>query len=181
MVPVTAIAVVIGGYAIYLGKAGADVLGFLGGYSAEEGFVSGAGLFAVELIKRVAPSVADWTWLYLCAAAASLLAVALWLSLSRAFPDDPAMRVQRAAAGALGLAVLLTVLLSLHYPWYFPWIAYFACWWPALSVLWLSGAAPLLHLDGSHTSVLWPALVYLPFGALLVRDLLRARSYAVRS
>jgi alpha-1,6-mannosyltransferase len=181
VVPVTVIAVIVAGYAIYLGKAGAGVLGFLPGYSTEEGLLSGAGFFAVELIKRVAPSAADWTGYYIGAAAASLLAIALWLSLSRALPDDPVLRLQRAAVGALVLTVLLTVLLSPHYPWYFPWIAYFACWWPALSVLWLSGAAPLLRLDGSHTSVLWPAVVYLPFGALLVRDLLRARSHAARS
>ncbi len=179
--PVTAIAVVVAGYAIYLGKAGADVLGFLPGYSAEEGLVSGSGFFAIELIKRVAPSAGDWTWLYMVAAAASLLAVALRLSLSRSLPENPVMRVQRVAVGALVLAVLLTVVLSPHYPWYFPWIAYFACWWPAPSVLWLSGSAPLLHLDGTHSSALWPAIVYLPFGALLIRDLLRARSHVVRS
>jgi hypothetical protein len=181
LVPVTAIAVVVAGYAAYVGNAGANILGFLPGYTTEEGLVSGAGFFAIELIKRFVPSAGDWTPLYLGVAVALLLAVALSFMLSGALPEDPAIRVRRVAGGALVLTVLLTVVLSPHYPWYFPWIAYFACWWPAPSVLWLSGAAPLLHLDGSHTSVLWPSLVYLPFGALLIRDLLRARSRAVRS
>ena len=41
----------------------------------------------------------------------------------------------------------------------------------------LTLAAPALYLDPNHDRVLWPALVFLPFAALLVFELLRhARS-----
>lgn len=102
-------------------SAGAKVLGFLGGYVAEEGLASGEGFRYLGLLQGLTGPIPHGTALYVVFAAVVLSALALRVGFRRD-------RSVLAAVGTLGL--LLTaflILLTPHYPWYYlalgPWLA----------------------------------------------------------
>lgn len=99
-------------YAVYI-SAGSSVLGFAGGYVAEEGLISGSGFRYLGMLQSLVGPVPGGAALYVALAAALLGAIALRV----AFRAD---RSAHAAVGALSLLlVALLVLLTPHYPWYY--------------------------------------------------------------
>jgi hypothetical protein len=149
-------------YAWYA-DAGPLLLGFLPGYGREEGLVSGEGVWALAGLAHLG-ALPPW------ASPAYALALALLLlALS-------AQVLRRPAPGAIGadvalLAAVLTVGISPHYPWYFAWLAALAVLRPEPWLLWLAGAAMLLHYDPFADAFLLSCLLYVPAGLLALRGL----------
>ncbi len=109
-------AIVAGGYAIYA-SVGAGVLGFLGPYTHEEGLDTGARYFLLAWANRYL-HVPLSTAMYLACSALLILAVGAW-----AFRQERTAR--QTLWGMLTLSIIVTVLFSPHYPWYFLWIVPF--------------------------------------------------------
>src|SRR5262249_56508875 len=73
-------------------------------------------------------------------------------------------------AGAMLLAVVFTILLSPHYPWYFVWLVPFLCFYPLLGVAYLTCACSLLYF-GHWPPTLWDALpIYAPAVLILIAE-----------
>jgi len=149
-------------YLPYL-AAGAGVFGFLSGYGAQEGIASGRGIFLVQALS-LPPSAAT---AYLFALAALLCGLAAIMVFRKT--AQPAPRI--IAKDVMLLAGIAMLGLSPHYPWYYAWLLIPACILPAPSILYLATASPLLYLNPTHSKLLWPAFVYIPFIALALRDL----------
>jgi hypothetical protein len=150
-------------YLPYLG-AGTRVLGFLGGYVAEEGLEQGSGIFLWQLAGTLLhlPEHAFAFYFPLAAivmAASGLVAVLL--------------RRERMAdlAAAMMLAVTFMILFSPHYPWYFAWLIPFVCVHPLAAVIYLTCAASYLHI------AIWPPglgdglILYGGFALILIGEL----------
>lgn len=156
-------------YVPYIG-VGRGVLGFLGGYTAEEGLRSGQGVFLLDVLSRFV-SLPRWAVAAYGALVLSLLAA---LSVRFAFggvaSGSRSQRVECQARRAAILGAVLLVAMSPHYPWYFSWLAPMVCVAPLASVLWLLAAAPLLA-HGSVEYLIVPFAVYVPAGILAVRDI----------
>ena len=147
--PAAFAAVVVVCYLPYLG-AGSKVLGFLSGYSHEEGLASGKGFWVVNLVLRTTGLSAS-PLAYVALTGLLLAGLALVLVLSR----DPG----RAIPGGLALAAVGMIALSPNHPWYFVWLAPFLCFRPEPALLWLVAAAPLLY---------WPNPFDTPWNADIV-------------
>ncbi len=156
--PLAVLATIAALYALYAG-AGTKLLGFLGGYGAEEGLRDGSGLWLLAGIGRLTPLPAWAAPAYLAAAGAALLALA-WRIARRPAHDI--------AADAGLLAAALTVVISPHYPWYFAWLSLFAALAPSRTLIWLGAAPVLLYVNPGGDQFLWPSLVYLPALALTI-------------
>ncbi len=158
-------------YALYAAwdGAGLRVLGFLGGYGAEEELNSGRGFWLLALLGEAA-SLPSWAPTLYKALAATLLAA---LALRVAFVDAP--RDASAICGAITvLIVALLITLSPHYAWYYVWACAFAAIVPGhpaqRAAIWLSAAAMLLYQQTLPLHVLLPSLVFAPALLLLWRD-----------
>jgi hypothetical protein len=114
-------AVVVGGYAIY-SSVGLGVLGFLGGYSREEGLSTGDRYFFLAWAHRYL-HMPLWPAAYLACAAALLGGLGLF-AIRRS--GDPVRSPRRSLGYALAISTVVTILFSPHYPWYFLWILPFA-------------------------------------------------------
>jgi alpha-1,6-mannosyltransferase len=168
--PLACIAVIGAGYACYAG-AGWRVLGYLPGYASEEGLENGGGPFLLRALSEVTP-LPHWAGpAYMAAALAILLGLAAWVALRGTLPADPAARTWLVCRDAGLLAGATMAALSPHYPWYLAWLALPACVAVVPSALWLTVSAVLLYLDPYHERLLWPALVWVPYAALLAREL----------
>ncbi len=167
--PAACAAVIAGFYLLYSG-AGANVLGFLPGYGAEEGFRQGDGFYLLFALARIgeAPAVS----LYLAAVVLLLAGLAAWMVFLREPREVRDGDPVAAARDMLILATALMLAITPHYAWYFAWLALPACLYPSLSVLYLTLAGFLLYLDPGHTMMLWRGLIYGPFLALALAELL---------
>ena len=158
-------------YLPYL-SVGWRVFGFLGGYGAEEGMDNGTGIFLLAALGALVPLPAYATKIYFVALACVLLALG---AMALAGPRSPKIICRNAAllagAGMLGL--------SPHYPWYYAWLLIPACVLPCSSLLYLTSFSFLLYLNPTHTKLLWPAVLYLPFIAFAVRDIFAARAISL--
>ena len=166
--PAALIATMLVLYLPFLGSGWRHALGFLAAYGGEEGLRDGSGFWLVAGLARLGSLPAGVTSLYLLLAALCLGALALAIGLTRHSSRDETVAVA-ARAGCLAAASFLVI--SPHYPWYFPWLGLFAVLAPARSVLWLSVAPLVLYLDPWHEFFLWPSLVYAPALLLAALDL----------
>jgi hypothetical protein len=155
-------------YAPYLG-VGKAVLGFLGGYSAQEGIDSGQGIFLLSIFGQLVTLPAYASKIYLLSLAVTLLASAVVMVVGPA-PTTREAATRAIAGRSLLLGCVLMVGLSPHYPWYYCWLLIPACILPWASVLYLVTATLLLYLNPNHTGLFWPAFVYGPFLVLALLD-----------
>jgi len=148
-------------------------LGFLPGYVAEEGLVSGTGFWVLDMIRRAVPR-----------------ALAAYLGLSITVMAGLTDR-RFASAGRPGLELPWTTALataalffaSPHYPWYFVCLVALltvAPWWPAW---WLTLTAVLLYWDARTGHVpFWAGFtIYGGFVILCGVELARRSLFAARS
>ena len=150
-------------YLPYLG-AGKNVFGFLSGYSDEEGFRDGSGVYPWLLLKYLIPGLPQSAFkLYFPAAALILGALALW-RLFRPRTSDLDL------GGAFLLATTFTVLTSPHYIWYMAWLVPFLCFIPSLSVFWLTCIATYMNNLGWPNLLSGGSMVFLPFLVLAAVD-----------
>ena len=109
--------IVAAGYSIYA-SAGAGVLGFLPGYSREEGLETGDRYFLLTWAHRYLHT-GLWPKVYLVASLLILIGMAFW-GMTRL--RDP----RQTLVLMLAITIVGTILFSPHYPWYFLWILPFA-------------------------------------------------------
>ena len=162
--PAAGVATVVLLYLPYL-SAGKDVFGFLSGYSDEEGYRDGHGVYLWILLKHLRPDAPQSLFrLYMPLLALGLVGVALTRML----------RFQGKGVdlfGAFLLATIFTAMTSPHYIWYLAWLVPFLCFYPSAAVLWLTCAATFMN------NLAWPnlvgggSIVFLPFFALAVAEL----------
>jgi alpha-1,6-mannosyltransferase len=165
--------------ALYLPYAasGSRVLGFLPGYAAEEGFANGRGIFLLDLLGRFA-TLPDWaSAAYIALALGGIGLLGACFAFGGKLPAAPGARLTLQARQAVILGAAMLVAVSPHYPWYFGWLAPFACLAPLPSVLWMLAAAPLLA-HGSLEYLAVPGAVYGPAAVLAVFDLRRCGTRA---
>jgi alpha-1,6-mannosyltransferase len=164
--PVAFAATIMVAYLPYLG-VGARVLGYLPGYASEEGIGNGRGIYFLDLLAQsmVLPAWAGAAYL---GAVLGLLALLAW-------------RMRSQPAGAVGLAgdalllgTVLTVAITPHYAWYFAWLLVPACVAPVWPVLVLTLLSFTIYQDPFGAPLFWPAVVYVPFFALLLPWLRRS-------
>jgi alpha-1,6-mannosyltransferase len=149
-------------YTPYLGVGIHGALGYLPGYMQEEGLTSGNRFFLLAAARRVLQWDSLPETVFICLAAAVLLALGLWCLRGRE-SGGPAVITR-----AFVLATVFTALLSPRYAWYFTWLIPFLCFVPALSVYYLTAASFILYLlwlDSARIFSLNFAL-YAPFAVL---------------
>ncbi len=169
--PIAAAAAMMALYACYLG-VDTKVFGFLSAYGAEEGLSRGGGIWILAGLGRLGtlPSWSVGAYVGLCALGLGAWALAIALPRRTEQPGGDIVRVS-GQAGLLASAVML--LLSPHYPWYFPYLGVLAVLAPYSCVIWMSVAPLALYLSPWHEFFLWPSLVYAPALVLAVLDLRR--------
>jgi alpha-1,6-mannosyltransferase len=156
-------------YLPYLG-VGKGVLGFLSGYSAQEGIDSGHGIFLLSVLGKVValPAYASPIYLFFLALLLAVLGAAM--IFGRALPPASNQATRTISQRALLLGCILMVGLSPHYPWYYCWLLIPACIMPWSSTLYLVTATFLLYLNPTHMKLFWPAFLYGPFMVLVLLD-----------
>lgn len=162
-------AIVVMLYLPYLG-VGEGVLGFLGGYTAQEGIDSGHGIFLLSALGQFVALPAYAAKIYLAALALVLLALGAVMVFGRALPLAREAATKIIAQRAILLGCVLMVGLSPHYPWYYCWLLIPACILPWPSLLYLGTATFLLYLNPIHTELFWPSFLYGPFLVLALLD-----------
>jgi hypothetical protein len=162
-------------YAFY-SDVGWRVFGFLPGYSREEGIAQGGGLWLLAGLAEltVLPPLAGPALLLL--AAVGLVMLGLWIVFADRPRADPAAETVRVCGWAALLASLTMIVLSPHYPWYYPWLAVPACIAPWRCAVWLSVAPVLLHLHPLHEDFIWPSLVFVPAVVLVLQEAWQRRA-----
>jgi hypothetical protein len=170
--PAAFIVSVVAAYACY-GSVGWKVLGFLSGYSQEEGLESGAGIYWLRLLSQLVelPSWTGKAWLALTAIVLAVIALVVTLRRPRSNSPDVI------GAHAIVLATALIVMLTPHYAWYYGWLAFLACLAPLSSVLWLTVACVAFDMPTDHPLV-YQSLIFLPFVVLAALDVARQRRRA---
>jgi hypothetical protein len=154
------IAVMVLLYLPYLG-VGWHVFGFLGGYAHDEGLDTAQGFYLLELLSA-AVNVPAWAPAVYVLAGLALLGVSAWRIATCTADGD----VERLGADVLLLAGLLTVIISPHYAWYFPWIALPACLAPRPWAVALAALPAVFYFDPLDADLVTRSLVYLPVAAL---------------
>lgn len=109
--------VIAAGYALYA-SVGVGVLGFLGGFTQEEGMDNGTRYFFLAWAHRYL-HVPFWPELYIAVSALLLAGIAFW-GMVRLHDPKQMLGVE------LAISIVATMLFSPHYPWYFLWILPFA-------------------------------------------------------
>jgi len=141
--PATVAAVCVVGYAMY-SSAGMLVLGFLGGYSQEEGINSGSRFFLLELAQRVRGLEHLPVAAYLIFCFAVMGAIFWWCwkfaTVESIVPHPSAIKLRMSGPpefvkGAMMLAIAMMLLFSPHYPWYILWLIPFFALAPNLPLL----------------------------------------------
>jgi hypothetical protein len=151
-------------YLPYLG-AGTKILGFLPQYVSEERLEQGPGIFLWQLLSTVTPLPARALSYYFPAAAVVLIALALSLMMRERKPGADLL-------SAMILGVAFTLLLSPHYAWYFAWLIPFLCFYPSVSVIYLTCAASYLYFAHYPPTLAEGLVIYGPFAAILAGELL---------
>jgi hypothetical protein len=171
--PIAFVVTIAVGYACYA-SVGLKVLGFLGGYTREEGLSDGSGIYWLRIIGHVVtlPSWAGKAWLGLTAVMLAVIALVVTWRAPRA--NTPSMT----GAHATVLATTLIVMIAPHYGWYFGWLALLACLTPWPSVLWLTVSCIVFNSLGVEQPLAWESVIYVPFLILAALDVARQRRRA---
>lgn len=146
-------------YLPYIG-AGTKLLGYSSGYSSEEHFSDGLGVYWWLLAQHIAPGLPQSAFaIYWPLAALALLGLGLAsVFRTRPFPAD--------ICGAFLIATTFTLLTSPHYIWYMAWLVPFLCFYPLWSVIWLTGAATFMNNLEWPNNFVGGSIVFLPFFAI---------------
>ena len=155
-------------YLPYLG-AGSTLFGFLSGYSVEEGYRDGSGLFPWILLKHLVPDLPQGALAFYGPAAALIMGTLALLIAIRRRRDDVDLE------GALVLVTAFTFLTSPHYMWYMTWLVPFVCLVPSGAALWLTLAATFMNSIGWPNTLFGGTIVFVPALALAGADVLVRR------
>jgi alpha-1,6-mannosyltransferase len=153
---------------------GWHVLGFLPGYAQEEGIDQGTGFWLLDGIGQLTKLPHAAVIAYVVIVAVVLGAIGLRFAFAPPL-HDPHADIIRMGRHVAVLGAAFMALLSPHYEWYYPWLALPACIATMSSVLWLTAAPMILYLNPWEERFWWPSLIFVPFAALAVRDVLRTQ------
>ncbi|HEX8143004.1 MAG TPA: glycosyltransferase 87 family protein [Pyrinomonadaceae bacterium] len=160
-------------YLPYLSVGLKDVLGYLPGYTQEEGLNSGSRFFLLGLARRLFGESNVPNAAYMIFAGLLLAALAAWALFKRS--DSGKADV----SSAFMLAAAFTLLLSPRYDWYFTWLIPFLCFFPSAPVFALTASGFVLYLfwfgESAGQSLIVNALLYAPFALLCALSLWRGR------
>jgi hypothetical protein len=158
--PVAMAATIVAGYLPYI-RAGARVLGFLPGYTKEEGLANGQRFFLLVAARRLFHAPELPVAAFAAAAALAMLALGVWAL----------WETERAPASflapAFAIAATFTLLLSPQYTWYFSWLIPFTCFVPFFPIAVFTAAAfymnqtPLQDPNGLRWGI--NLCLYVPF------------------
>lgn len=167
--PVAFAGVAVAAYAPYVWTLNLPgVLGFLPGYTTEEGLQSGDRFYLMNLI----PGFSAYR-IFTGLALGAMAGAAAWSFLARERDDFSFLR------RALALGSLFLAILAPGYDWYYTWLIPFLCFLPYPWLFWLTSAVFILYLnwDWSELSdAYWQnSFIYLPAALLGVFALIRRR------
>lgn len=161
-------------YLPYLGVGLANVLGYLPGYTEEEGLSSGSRFFLLALLRRLFGESNVPNLAYMILAGLVLSALALWSVLAR--EDSESSFIRRAFV----LALSFTLLLSPRYAWYFGWLVPFLCFVPFAPVFALTTSVFVLYLfwfgESQSQRLVVNSLLFAPFALMCLLYVWRRRS-----
>ncbi len=160
------VAVMVAMYLPYLG-VGWHVFGFLGGYPHDEGLDTARGFYPLELFSAVA-RLPGWAPALYVLAGLAVLGVLAWRVATREAEGG----IEGMAGDVLVLSAAVTLVISPHYAWYFPWVALPACVAPRPWAIALSALPAVFYFDPLGATLLMRSLVYLPVVALALRGYL---------
>lgn len=147
------------------------VLGFLPGYTTEEGLKSGDRFYLMNLI----PGYSTYP-IFVALAGLALAGVALWAFFAPLHDQLSPLR------RGLALAALFVAILSPGYDWYYTWLIPFLCFLPYAWLFWFTSSAFVLYLNWDWFALsdayLQNSFIYLPAALLALHSLLRRRSLA---
>lgn len=156
--------IIIIAYLPYLGVGVTGVLGFLPGYTQEEGLQNGTQFYLLSLARGVFGEANVPNAAYLIGAILTLGLISLWSVWKRERNDSSYI------GRAFVMATTFVVLLSPRYAWYFAWLAAFACLLPLPPLFYLTTACFVLyklwHPAGPDQLLLLNTIIYLPFALL---------------
>jgi len=138
--PVTVAAVCGVGYAMY-SSAGMLVLGFLSGYSKEEGLDTGTRYFFLDVVQHVRglEHVPVGAYLVFCAVVMGVICWWCWkfatVEILQTHVPEAGHGAPKYVRGAMMLAMAMMLLFSPHYPWYIVWLIPFFALRPNLPLL----------------------------------------------
>jgi hypothetical protein len=171
--PVALAATVIIAYLPYL-SVGAGVIGFLPGYTQEEGLQSGERFFLLSLARRALSGQTIPSLPYLIFALSVLFAIALWLLFKTERTEESYVK------GAFIVAAAFTALLSPRYAWYYVWLVPFLCFAPLMPLLYVTIMCFLLYglwlVWGTNGEFMINTMLYAPFALLSVILLVKNRA-----
>ncbi|CAN5868089.1 DUF2029 domain-containing protein [soil metagenome] len=163
--------VILVAYLPYLGVGVKGVLGFLPGYTQEEGLQDGTQFYLLSLMRRVFGAAKVPNAVYLIGASFTLGLIAFWSVWKQERNESSYI------GRALVMATTFVVLLSPRYAWYFAWLVPFACLLPLPPLLCLTIACFVLyklwHPAGPDQLLLLNTIIYLPFALLGLIELFR--------
>jgi len=166
-------------YGLYA-SVGTQVFGFMSGYDAEEGLTNGTGIWLLSGVQAL-DDYSDWINLpddygkyYLIGAAGLMAILGVWVARRRLRVGESDIVIL--CRDCAILAACTMVLISPHFPWYFPWLALPAVIAPLPSVIWLSVAPVILYLDPGTEHALWGSFVYMPAIALAGLEFWKSRN-----
>lgn len=133
--PLAFVSTLVLAYLPYLNVGVMKVLGYLPGYTAEEGIQSGDRFYLLSIVRGVFGKHNVPTIIYMVAAALILLGLASWCLWKREQHERSYL------ARAFVLAAAFTLLLSPHFPWYFAWLVPFMCALPLIPFFYLTCAS----------------------------------------
>jgi len=166
--PVVFVSTIVIAYLPYLNVGLRAVLGYLPGYTVEEGIQNGARFYLLSIARRVFGGQNVPSAVYFIAAAILLLCLAIWCLWKEERHEASYIARSFLLAGAF------TLLLSPHFPWYFAWLVPFMCFLPLIPFFYLTTVSPVFYrLWFNEWQQLFSVntLVYLPFfilGALML-------------
>ncbi|HEX8139815.1 MAG TPA: glycosyltransferase 87 family protein [Pyrinomonadaceae bacterium] len=171
--PVAFVITIVLAYVPYLSVGLGNVLGYLPGYTEEEGLHSGSRFFLLGLARRLLGSESVPSAAYILFAGLALSALALWSFLKR--EECERSFVKRAFV----LAAAFTILLSPRYEWYFAWLIPFLCFVPFAPVFALTASAFMLYLfwfgETRDQTLVVNSFLYAPFALMCLLYLWRYR------
>jgi hypothetical protein len=172
--PVAFVLTIATAYLPYLSVGLTNVLGYLPGYTEEEGLHSGSRFFLLGLARRVFGESSVPSAAYMVFAGLVLSALAAWSFFKREDTDSDYL------VRAFVLASAFTLLLSPRYEWYFAWLVPFLCFVPFAPLFALTASAFVLYLfwfgESPNRTLVVNAFLYAPFVLLCGLSLWRRRA-----
>ncbi len=175
--PVAFITTIIIAYVPYLSVGLTGALGYLPGYTEEEGIQNGVRFYLLSLAQHVFGEDRVPNAAFLIFALLVLFVLAVWMLWKQERADDSSY-----LARSLTLAVVFTGLLSPRYSWYFAWLVPFACLMPLAPLLYITTVSFVLYAswlgDKPPQLFILNTFIYLPLALVVALTLWTRRAAA---